>query len=245
MLPEGALGTHEVGSRRPQREPPRSRGGAALLRVARPVTVDAGTCVLEAGSEVRDIYIVRQGEVRLRVDGQHGLRATVAIVRRGGVLADIPVFADQTMPYDADVTEPAELLAVGRRDFLALLQREPELGLQWLRSVACRLQQLRRHRLLLAAGDLREQVARLLIDAREWDHDAGVIVRLSHADIADMLGARRPSVSRVIRSLREDGLVETGYRRLRIEDLEGLERAAGPPIGPPPCSHRPPLPFLA
>jgi hypothetical protein len=54
------------------------------------------------------------------------------------------------------------------------------------------------------------------------------IARLSHTAIAHLLGARRQSVTRVVRELRDRGLIQTGYGVVELLDLDGLAAVMGP-----------------
>jgi CRP-like cAMP-binding protein len=47
--------------------------------------------------------------------------------------------------------------------------------------------------------------------------------------MAQLLGARRQSVTRVLSELRERGLIETGYTTIGIVDGQGLTAVMGPP----------------
>jgi CRP-like cAMP-binding protein len=209
----------------------------------------AGATVIEATAVVDSVFLVRTGEVRLlRMLAQRGAQrrpATVAVIRPGGIVGDIPILAGHEMAFEARATKDAVLVEVPRREFLALLARNPHLSVHWLRSVACRLEQIQRHVLMLIEKDLKQQVASLLLDAKVQRPDDTWVVPLAHRDIADLLGATRAAVSRRLRQLREEGLLRTGYGRIELVELERLRRAAGDRIGPPPCTRDGQLePFL-
>jgi CRP-like cAMP-binding protein len=74
------------------------------------------------------------------------------------------------------------------------------------------------------------QVAFLLLEHAEMSGDGPPVLQLSHDVIAQLLGARRQSVSRVLGGLRDRGLVTTAYRRLVLEDPDGLQAVAGPSL---------------
>jgi CRP/FNR family transcriptional regulator len=49
----------------------------------------------------------------------------------------------------------------------------------------------------------------------------------SHQALADMLGTYRETISAILRSFKDDGLVELGYRKIELRDVPGLRAAAG------------------
>ncbi len=163
----------------------------------------------------------------------------MAVVRAGGVIADIPVLLDTPMPYDAVASRDTELLALPRERWTALLAASPTLSLRWMTSIARRLDDDRRRLVVVTSRPLVEQVAYLLTDLAEDDPAGSPVVRLSHATLADLLGARRQSVSRAVGVLRERGLVATRYGVTALLDPDGLRAASGPePLPGPTWSPR-------
>ena len=70
---------------------------------------------------------------------------------------------------------------------------------------------------------LEARLACLLLDLAD---DKG-IVKLSQERLAAHLGTSREVVSRLLRTLSGEGLVESGYARLRVTDRMALERRSG------------------
>jgi CRP-like cAMP-binding protein len=53
------------------------------------------------------------------------------------------------------------------------------------------------------------------------------VVRLPQATLAQLLGATRPAVNRILKTLETDGLIRLGYREIEVADPRALERIAG------------------
>jgi CRP/FNR family transcriptional regulator, cAMP and macrophage regulator len=79
---------------------------------------------------------------------------------------------------------------------------------------------MQRRLLQLTGGDLRQQLAALLLDE---GGEVGNPVRLPQATLAELLGATRPAVNRVLKALETDGLIRLGYREIEVADAQGLE----------------------
>lgn len=193
-------------------------------------TVAAGTVLLNAGQEIADVYVVREGRVRLAARRPLSGRQTVGMVEAGGVVGDIPVLCGQPMPFDAVADVTSTVVRVDQAGLLAELTRSPALSLRWLRSIAMRLEQTQHRMTTLLTKDLAGQVATVLLDQRKQGSDGAWTVQLPHQTIAHLLGVRRQSVSRVLGQLRRDELVRTSYGELELLDLEGLAVVAGEPL---------------
>ncbi len=208
-----------------------------LEAICTPRSVAGGTLLLSAGADAERIYVVRRGEVQLAVRKPLG-RQTVALVRTGGVIGDIPMLCGKPMPFDAVATRDSAVLELEQRRLVGLLRTSPTLSLRWTTSVAKRMEENQQRILALLTMDLAGQVATILLDEREAPSAGGEpVVRLSHAVIAQLLGARRQSVSRVMRDMRRRRLVEGGYRHVALLDLEGLAALAGRDDVSPPCGQ--------
>jgi CRP-like cAMP-binding protein len=109
----------------------------------------------------------------------------------------------------------------GCGDFEELLSTHPLVSRRWLTSVSQRLARSDDRLTSLLGEPLEVQVAQLLLDESVED-----VVNLPQTTVAALLGARRPSVNRVLRRYVRGGLVELGYGRVRIVDRAGLEATA-------------------
>jgi CRP-like cAMP-binding protein len=203
------------------------RGELAELRRFGTVRyADAGTVVAAAGAPATYVQVVADGELELMARLDSG-RATMAVVRTGGVIMDIPMLLANPMPFDAVASRDTEMVALTRQRWTQLLSGSPSLSLRWMTSIARRLDDDRRRLVVVTSKPLIGQVAYLLLDLAETDLDGQQVARLSHTTMAHLLGARRQSVTRVIGDLRERGLIETSYGSTLILDSEGLHDVMG------------------
>ncbi len=203
------------------------RGELAQLRTSGTVRyVEAGTVVAAAGSPATHVQVVADGELELMAR-QDGGRATMAVVRAGGVIMDIPMLLGNPMPFDAVASRDTELVALSRRRWTELLASSPSLSMRWMTSIARRLDDDRRRLVVVTSKPLVSQVAYLLLDLAESDAHGRPVVRLSHTTISHLLGVRRQSVTRVIAQLRQQGLVETAYGSTVLLHQDGLRDVMG------------------
>jgi CRP-like cAMP-binding protein len=151
----------------------------------------------------------------------------MAVVRPGGVIADIPLLLGAPMPFDAVASRDTHCIALTKQRWTDLLTTNDSLALRWMTSIARRLDDDRRRLVVVTSKTLIAQVAYLLLDLAESDVDDRRVVRLSHTTLAHLLGARRQSVTRVIAQLREQGLIQTGYGATELLDVEGLTEVMG------------------
>jgi CRP-like cAMP-binding protein len=199
---------------------------ARLRRFGSVHQVEAGTLVAASGSPVRHVQVVVGGELELMARLDIG-RTTMAVVRSGGVIADIPLLLHAPMPYDAIASRDTELIALSRQSWTDLLAASPSLALRWMTSIARRLDDDRRRLVVVTSKPLLAQVAYLLLEMQEPDPGGVLEVRLSHATLAQLLGARRQSVTRALGELRARALIQSRYGATVLVDSAGLREVMG------------------
>ncbi len=96
------------------------------------------------------------------------------------------------------------------------------------RSLSEQLQRVMAYEYHLQIGDLRQRVARYLMQLAQTplsgvDESGQTYVRATHELIAEGTSSTRESVSKIITELRADGLVQSGYRRITLLNPASLE----------------------
>lgn len=167
---------------------------AHLRSVGVPRGVPAGQLVASAGTPVERVLVILDGEIELLAHLPRGGRVVMALVRRGGVIADIPLLLRSPMPFDVVASRPSWVIKVSDEQWLQLLQQFPPLCLRWMASIARRLDADRRRLAVMTTRRLEGQVAFILLEQQERDGRAAV-VRITHEVIADLVGARRQSAA--------------------------------------------------
>jgi CRP-like cAMP-binding protein len=143
-------------------------------------------------------------------------------LQSGDALGDIGVFLRMTAPYDGVALEDTLVLTIDSVAFHRLLEQRPRLALRWLNSLSCRLIRYQGRLAELLAGDIEAQIASVLIQ-----RVVGGMVSLNQTHLAELIGASRSSVNRVLRQLEEKNLVRLRYSHVEILDEAALGLLAG------------------
>ena len=191
---------------------------AALLREDH---YPAGATVFRMGQAPTRVHIVRSGTIELSRTLK-GRRIAIQILRRGDVLGDISLFLRMAVPWDAVALEDSLILSIDSLSLHRLLEQRPRLAWRWLHSVSTRVADFWFRVVEILAGGLEAQVASVLV--RRAEHG---VVHLSQSSLAELVGARRTSVNRVLKGLEAQGLVQLRYGQVEILDEAALSKVAG------------------
>lgn len=185
------------------------------------VDVPRGTVVFEAGDEPRAVWIVRSGALALYA-GPAPNRLLVSMLREGDQDGDLAALLGMAPPYSAEAMEDTTCLRLDAERFAELLVAHPAIARRWHASVAMRLAHSQQRLIDLLGAPLPQQIARVVLD--ESDRDT---FPYSQTTIAALLGARRPSVNKVLKDFERRRIVDLGYGSLTITNRAALVVVSG------------------
>jgi len=185
------------------------------------VRLPRGSVAFEAGEPQSCVLIVRSGALGL-LAGSPPNRVMVAVLGPGDVDGDLALLMAMPPPYTAEALDDTVCLRIDADAFTRLLADHPALARRWLTTIAGRLAASQQRLIDLLGVPLPQQVGRILLDEAEGGH-----VPYSQATIAALLGARRPSVNKVMKSLEARRIVTLAYRSISIENADALAAFSG------------------
>lgn len=197
-------------------------------------TYPAGQLLFTAGEPCRGLYVVVSGRVRIYRTSPSGRRQVLHSEGPGRPVAELPLFDGGAYPASAETEVESQLAFVPRNDFEALYRESPDAAAAIIRALARRLRHLVHVTETLAFRDVAARLAVYLADyADEHGRDTpdGIEITLAHTReaLAIELGTARESVSRALKQLTLNGVIEPlGRKRLRIRDADRLRTLAGP-----------------
>lgn len=179
--------------------------------------------VWEPGDLSTSLFIVRSGIVKLSKSNEEGRELTLGFFTRDQLLGELGVVSDAPHDTTAEAYEDVQLFRVPKDDFVRVMLRHPPLALRMIRLVGERRQRLENRVENLLFKSAHARLAALFLDLA---HDFGVRdsrgtivnLKLTHKEIANLIGATRETVSFAILDLRRDGHIITEGKRVIIVD---------------------------
>lgn len=166
--------------------------------------------VLEQGSRDLGLFVLLRGQAQVVRKSLQGRSLVIDQLRPGDHFGDLSAIDEQ--PQDAGVrcTVPSEVLVIHRVDFIDCLHESQTLLPALLQVMVRRVRRKNRRITLLALHDVRGCVVQQLLDLAEWQDGQPVVRgRICRQAIADMIGASRAMVSRVMMALTRSGALQT------------------------------------
>lgn len=184
----------------------------------------AGQIVAEPEILSRNLFTLMKGRVQLIREGPNGRRLAIATLGPGAVFGEGALLGAVDRHVKAIALTDCIVWMVPAPQAEALAFRHPVLSWGLLQTVGHRLAQVENRMEEVAYKRLPERLAGLLLELANGGRQ---IRGTSHQSLADMLGTYRETISAILRSFKDDGLVELGYRKIELRDVRGLQLAAG------------------
>jgi CRP-like cAMP-binding protein len=203
---------------------------AALGDAAAQAHVPAGDLVFRAGDAPR-IALIRAGLVRLFLQTDAGRQSTIGYVGPGDLIGLAPLLGG-SRAWNAEAVVHTTLAVMTVEQLQAVAAVQPELP--WL--IAEHVATWASAAMLTLANDssqpIAARVARHLRELALRTPDGTAVAQISHQRLADAVGTVREVISRQLRTLRAQGVIDTLPGRVIIVNetrLDGI--AAGPSHG--------------
>lgn len=194
----------------------------AIQRVGESFSVTPGVHLYTEGEQAVAAFLVEEGEVEI-YRGERARRRIVAHAGPGSLLGDTAMLGDGRHIASTRAVRPVRGLRFERSRLLPELAVHPGILLRWLVAALRRMEETQRRVLRLMHKTVLAQVADLLLEESQRQPD----VNLSQTTIGLLLGVSRQSVNEALGRLREQGVVETGYRSIKVLDPDGLKEVSG------------------
>jgi len=173
-----------------------------------------GAIVINQDDQTYSLYVILSGSVKVFISGEDGREAVLNYQGAGDYFGDLALIDKQ--PRVASVMTTATFMIISREDFLTCLSRNPEIAINLIKPMTERMRMLAQNVSSLALLDVYGRVARVLLQqASEKD---GVLVtgKITQQEIADMVGASRAMVSRILKDLKAGGDISVDRKQITI-----------------------------
>ncbi|PTL84684.1 Crp/Fnr family transcriptional regulator [Vitiosangium sp. GDMCC 1.1324] len=189
-----------------------------------------GEVIFHQGDVGTALFIVRKGEVAIRLSSSEGKEVILGLLGRGESFGELALLDGEPRSTDAVAREETHLLSLHQEDFRRFLSERPQVAMGLL-AVLSRM--VRRVTQLVhdsAFLDARARLARVLLYlAKKLGQPVpggGVVIpkQLTQAELANLCGMTRESVNKWLRDYARAGVLTYENGQITILDLERLRR---------------------
>ncbi|MCK8059231.1 MULTISPECIES: Crp/Fnr family transcriptional regulator [unclassified Fusibacter] len=196
------------------------------LRFLRFKSYKKGEVIVHEGDPVTGIGIVREGTAEIQSIYPSGKVLTLVRLSRGDVFGEAVVFS-KNPTYPVTVVALTDI-TVGfiATDLLLELFHDYPLALNnYLNVLSNKLTTMNKKIKNLSLDTIRKRVANFLLMQYKNKGTKMFQTGLTRKSMADLMGIQRPSLSRELMKMKEDGLIDYDGETFKILDIERLEES--------------------
>lgn len=184
-------------------------------------TFPPNTVVLMEGERSDSLYIILEGKVKIYASEDSGNEVILNMQGRGDFFGEMTLLDDAPRSASVMTMESTRVSVMTKAAFRECLAGHPEVAYNLIRMLTERVRVLTESVKSLALLDVYGRVARTLLNlAAPVGNRLIVQQKLTHQEIANMVGASREMVSRILKDLTDKGYIKIDRKYITInEDL--------------------------
>ncbi len=188
-----------------------------LEKVAVVKTFPKNTILFSEGDQSDSFYVVLSGKVNVGINDEEGREVILSILGEGEYFGEMALLDGEPRSAFVMTKEPTQLLIISKKDFESFVETNPDIIINVLKGLLKRLREANKKIESLALMNVYGRVARLLTQLSVTRDDKTMIEdKLTHQEIANMVGASREMVSRVLKELSDEGYISIRKKKITL-----------------------------
>lgn len=207
----------------------------SLLKRARIIKLEQREILFEAGDRSENVFIIGSGCIKLFQLSPAGRQTILRFGFHGDIFGIAELLSDSDREICAEANIPSEVYSITQSDFLDFLRTHPEASMRVIGILSARVRTLGLSLVDIATDDVETRLARLLLrfaaisansQCTDFENEGEVCVniRLTHQDLANLIGSSRQTVTTTLAYLRKRGALRWVDHHIHIIRPEQLRR---------------------
>jgi len=200
----------------------------ALLTANQSVqTYRKGEIIFREGGLPTGIFYIKSGKVKKYKAVEGKSEQIIYVANTGELIGYHAILSQERFPDSAAALEESVIGFIPKEDFLQTLEHSTILSGRLLKTLSHEFTVFANGLALFGQRSVRERLALQLIVLREkykvnFQPGMPVVINLSREDLANLVGAVRENVVRILSEFKEEGIIETRGRKILVNDIRRL-----------------------
>ncbi|WP_248929736.1 Crp/Fnr family transcriptional regulator [Paenibacillus hamazuiensis] len=188
-----------------------------------------GSILFFEGDLGDELFLIQSGAVKIyRIDNAKEI--ILALFRDGDYFGEMALIQKGlARSATAETMEPSVIYTLARSQLFSFMERSPKLCLKLLEDTMQRLRRANELIYDLTFLDVRSRTMKTILrlaDEHGVKKASGTMisVKLTHQQLANLVGTVRESVTKVLQELQEDKVISIEKKMIMIRDFDGLRQ---------------------
>lgn len=181
-----------------------------LLSKLKEMSIKKKAFVYTTGDRADTLYILKEGRIKITHLAEDGRELTIEILEPGDIFGELSLAGEEERETNAEALEDSFMCAMKRRDFEEFISKRPQLSLTITKWMGGRLRRIENRFENMIFQDVRTRLISILRDlAQKYGIPVKggrkITIRLSHQEIANLIGATRETVTLELNNMKRSG----------------------------------------
>lgn len=218
---------------------------AALESRSRSRKFPRGSLIYLPTDRSESVLLLTSGRVKIYHITAEGKQALLAIIDAGELFGELAMFDSGQREEFAETMEASSVVLIPRDEIQRLMETHPTVSLRVTKLMGLRRRRVERRLKSLLFRSNRERLVYLLIELAEKYGRPGkdgltIGIKLSHADLASIIGSTRETVTVILGELQSEGALAIMRRQIILIKPNELAASVDLPAPEIPSANRPP-----
>ena len=143
---------------------------------------------------------------------------------KGGVFGEIIAFSDVNLyPATVIASSLSQIMFIDKKDFIKFCTHNEEFLGMFLNTLTNKIFLLNNSITNLTFNSIRQKICNFLISEYKIQKSKNIKLNITKEKLSESLGVTRPSLSRELINMKDDGLIDYSRTHIIILDLEAIE----------------------
>ncbi len=191
-----------------------------------------GEVLFSEGEPASGFFLVASGNVKLSKISSDGKEKVLHFAHPMETFAEAAFFGDGGYPAEARALEKVEVLYFPRDAFIGLLERNPRFALNLIVALSLSVRRFARQIEEITFAEVPSRLAAYLVElaskkSTTYQGTTYLDLQIKKGELASHLSTVSETLSRALRKLKEEGVIEVKGSRVVIRNMGRLKEIAG------------------
>lgn len=193
------------------------------------VSFKKGQVIMHEGARPQGVYCIHRGKAKMYKLGAEGKEQIIRFMTKGDLVGYRSILSDETISASIAALDDTFACYIPKSSFFEVIEKNPKFSLNILEKACHELGETGKIITSLAQKTVRERLAEILLilNATFGETEEGFLdISLTREEIANMVGTATESAIRLLSEMKEEDLIETSGRKIKILNKTKLQHLA-------------------
>ena len=188
-----------------------------LAGMMKEVRFTKNNSIISQGEKSRSLYVITSGRAKVFITDEQGHQTIYSFLKKGDYFGELSLLDDAPRSATVVTLEDITALNLSHANFNEFVNNHPDVCWALFKALSTRMRQMDETIYNLTTRDIYGRLVETLYNQAEEQIDGTLITqKLTHQDLAEMIGSSREMISRIFSDLKQGDYIKVEQKRISI-----------------------------